>query len=164
MRARVLFTHPVTVGSAPAGRGALAAARGETVRISDKCRTSSACHWSDPMSVERAPFRIVCLSDRPRPGDLRPTSALRASHRTVSEILDGRSAPLPIQITSSGTKSRASPLLATDYSHHAQYPPCARTRRHLSRRCLTHRQRLAWPYDSGPTHALHEGTPSPLPV
>ena len=49
-------------------------------------------------------------------------------------------------------------------SHHAQYPPCARTRRHLSRRCLTHRQRLAWPYDSGPTHALHEGTPSPLPV
>ena len=57
------------------------------------------------------------------------------------------------------TKSRVARRLATDKFTTLAQPLQRNARRHLSRRCLTHRQRLAWPYDSGSTHALH---PRPL--
>ena len=57
------------------------------------------------------------------------------------------------------TKSRVARRFATDKFTTLAQPLQRNARRHLSRRCLTHRQRLAWPYDSGSTHALH---PRPL--
>ena len=57
------------------------------------------------------------------------------------------------------TKSRVARRLATDKFTTLAQPLQRNARRHLSRRCLTHRQRVAWPYDSGSTHAQH---PRPL--
>ena len=81
-------------------------------------------------SGERAPKRFD-KSASPRSADAAgpPVRAPSASHRTVS---DGRSAPLPIQITSRGTKSRASPLPATDNSQSCTVPAVPATRAHAS--------------------------------